>query len=156
MSKLNDILNEYKTRLLQLTAQPTDLTGRVVIAYNSKDLLDTIKTAKNFPIIGIVYEGMRSTTPNEPKGLTCEVVVSFVLMDQGPAIVASDNKRVRDIDYLEAMRGKFLGHRSAVTGHMWGFMVESPIELIAGMVCWTQRWSLTAAFKPNPTNVTGP
>lgn len=150
MSSLNDVLEEAKTRLLQLNAAPVNLTGKVAIAYNTDDLLDILKTVKSYPAVGIVYEGMRSVPeagPSGKLGLSCELMLSLVLVEQGPEIVGTDQKRVRAIDYLNAMRGQFLNQRS-VTGHLWHFMVEAPVLVKSGMVCWAQRWSLPIQMKP--------
>ena len=151
MSKLNDALEEAKTRLLGVDTPTISLVGKVVVAYNEDDLLDVLKGLKAFPAVGIVYEGMRAKP--EPgatgkMGLSCEIVMSFVLVEQGDAPFATQQKKTRSVDYLDLMRDQFMGQRSIVTGHLWNFMVESPAALTSNMVCWVQRWSLPVQLPP--------
>lgn len=156
MSKLNDVLEEMSTRLLQLNAPPVDLTGRVVVAYNEDDLIDVLKGIRNFPAVGIVYEGMRSLGEQgstAKMGLSCEGVFGVVLVERSDEIHASIQKKTRAIDYLEVMRNQFLGHKSTATGHFWKFMVESPAALKSGTVCWVQRWGLPIQLRPTPPAV---
>src|ERR1043165_20863 len=145
MSRLNTLLTEVKNKLVSIDDDTISLRGRVVIAYNEDDLLDLVKGIKSYPAVGIVYEGMRSMVEKgstAKSGLSSQVVFSLVIIEQGSAIVASDQKRSRAIDYLEAMRDVFLTDKSATTGHMWHFLVEAPAALKAGMVCWVQRWGV--------------
>ena len=44
----------------------------------------------------------------------------------------TDQKKVRAIEYLDAMRFQFTGKRSTVTHHFWHFMVEAPAALAVG------------------------
>jgi len=157
MSRLTDVLEEAKTKLLQLNAAPADLTGKVVVAYDENDLLDVLKGVKSLPAVGIVYEGMRSMTEQGPTarvGLSAEIVLGFVLVERGDEIHNTLQKRVRAIEYLDAMRLQFMGQRSQVTKHFWKFMVESPAALRTGSVCWVQRWSLPVQLPHNPVNTT--
>ena len=145
MSRLTEILEEASTRLLQLNAPPVNLTGKVVVAYDENDLLDVLKGVKSYPAVGIVYEGMRSMPEGGPTarvGLSCEVILGFVLVERGDEIHATNQKKVRAIEYLDAMRSQFIDQRSTVTKHFWHFMVEAPAALRSGTVCWVQRWSL--------------
>jgi hypothetical protein len=145
MSKLNDVLTEAKDKLSGLDTAPINLLGKIVIAYNESDMLDLLAGVRSYPAVGIIYEGMRSQPEagsTAKVGVSCEIVVSFVLVEQGDAVVSTDQKKTRAIDYLDAMRGQFMGLRSTVTQHFWHFLVESPAELKAGMVVWVQRWSL--------------
>jgi len=151
MARLNYILEEAKTKLAALNTAPTDLTGKIVIAYDENDLLDLLKGVKNYPAVGIIYEGMRSQPEQGSTakvGVSCELVISFVLVEQGNAMQATQQKKTRAIDYLDAMRDQFMGKRSDVTHHFWHFMVESPAELKSGMVCWIQRWTLPVQLPP--------
>jgi len=155
MSKLNDIMAEAEAKLAltELETSPPSLvlTGRVVIAYNENDLLDVLKGVKSYPAVGIVYEGMRSMPESGSTmkaGVSAEVMLSFVLIEQGNAIINTNQKKTRAIDYLDAMRDQFMGKRSTVTNHLWHFLVESPAELKAGMVVWVQRWSLPVQLPP--------
>lgn len=146
MSKLTEILEEAQNKLLQLNAPPVNLTGKVVVAYDENDLLDVLKGVRAFPAVGVVYEGMRSMS-EEPKstakvGISCEVVLGFVLVERGDEIHRTDQKKVRAIEYLDAMRYQFINQRSTVSQHFWHFMVEAPAALRTGAVCWVQRWSL--------------
>jgi hypothetical protein len=145
VSKLTEILDETSTKLLQLNAPPINLTGKVVVAYDENDLLDVLKGVRAFPAVGIVYEGMRSISepgPTAKVGLSCEVVLGLVLVERDDEIHATNQKKVRAIEYLDAMRLQFMGQRSTVTNHFWHFMVEAPAALRSGTVCWVQRWSL--------------
>jgi hypothetical protein len=151
---LNALLEETKTKLLGVDGSVDgniSLTGKVVIAYDEDDLLDALKGVRSYPAVGIVYEGMRSMPevgPTAKVGVSVEVVVSFVLIQQGPAISASDQKRTKAIDYLEQMRNQFLNQKSTVTSHFWKFMVEAPVTMKGGMVVWSQRWSVPGQLKP--------
>lgn len=146
MSKLTEILEEAQSKLLQLNAPPINLTGKVVIAYDENDLLDVVKGVRSFPAVGVVYEGMRSQSEDYKEtakvGLSCEVVLGFVLIERGDEIHRTDQKKVRAIEYLDGMRYQFINQRSTVTKHFWHFMVEAPAALRTGAVCWVQRWSL--------------
>jgi len=145
MSQLTDVLEEAKTRLLQLNAPPVDLTGRVVVAYDENDLLDVLKGIRNFPAVGIVYEGMRSLSQEGSTakvGLSAEVVLGLVLVERGDELHRTNEKKTRAIEYLDAMRLEFAATRSDVTKHFYHFMVEAPAALRTGAVCWVQRWSL--------------
>ena len=145
MSKLNEVLQEALGRLTALNTTPVNLTGKVVVAYNEMDMLDLLKGVKSYPAVGIIYEGMRSQPEQGSTakvGLSCELIISFVLIDQSDAVHRSDQKKTRAIDYLDAIRDQFMGQRSTATGHFWHFMVESPAELRSGMVCWVSRWSI--------------
>lgn len=151
MSKLNDVLEEASAKLLQLNAAPVNLTGKVVVAYDENDLLNVLKGVRSFPAVGIVYEGMRSMSEEGPTarvGLSAEIVLGFVLVEHGDEIHATNQKKTRAIDYLDAMRGQFMGQRSTVTHHFWHFMVESPASLRSGAVCWVQRWSVPVQLPP--------
>lgn len=153
MSKLNDVLEEMKGKLLAVETSAVKLTGRVVMALNEDDLIDLLKNVRSFPAIGVVYEGMRSMPESKPTanvGVSCEMVVAFVLIEQGDAVVSTDQKRSRAIDYLEAMRGPFMGKKSQITGHFWHFLVEAPAEVRSGMVAWVQRWSVPIQLPPTP------
>lgn len=146
MSKLTEILEEASSKLLQLNAPPVNLTGKVVVAYDENDLMDVLKGVRSYPAVGVVYEGMRSMS-EEPKstakvGISCEVVLGFVLVERGDELHRTDQKKVRAIEYLDAMRYQFINQRSTVTQHFWHFMVEAPAALRTGAVCWVQRWSL--------------
>lgn len=146
-AKLNDVLEEASTKLLQLNAPPVNLTGKVVIAYNEDDLLDVLKGVRSYPAVGIVYEGMRSLSedskgPTARVGLSCEVVLGLVLVECGDEIHPTLQKKMRAVEYLDAMRYQFINQRSTVTQHYWHFMVEAPAALRSGTVCWVQRWSL--------------
>jgi len=156
VSKLNEVLDEAKQRLLQLNAPPVTLTGKVVVAYDENDLLDVLKGVRSFPAVGIVYEGMRSMSeepnPTAKVGLSCEIVLGFVLVERGDEIHATDQKKTRAIDYLDAMRLQFIGQRSTVSKHYWHFMVEAPAALRSGAVCWVQRWSLPVQLPHLPPN----
>lgn len=145
--RINDVLVEVQTKLGNITA----LQGRVTICYNENDLIDSIKGLRTFPAVGIVYEGMRSAGENKPTsrlGLSAEVSIGLILIEQGDSIIATQQKKTRAIDMLKAMRDEFMDERSTVTGHYWHFMVESPAELTSGMVCWVQRWSLPIQLPP--------
>jgi len=158
-SKLNDVLLEAEARLLKTVVQSEQVfAGKVVIVYNETDLLDKTRTIKSFPALGIVYEGMRSEPEQGAtvKGLSAEIVVAFVLIEQGEGIQQSKAKKTRAIDYLDAMRDQFMGERSTVTGHIWHFMVEAPAELRSDMVCWVQRWSLPVQLPPKKVGLNGP
>lgn len=151
MSKLNDVLVEAKEKLESLDTAPTILNHKTVIVYDADDLLNSLKVIRSYPAVGIVYEGMRSK-PEEGAtlkyGISAEIVLAFILIEQGDAIHATEQKKTRAIDYLDAMRGRFMGQRSTATGHAWQFLVESPAELKAGMVCWIQRWALPVQLPP--------
>lgn len=152
MSRLTEVLEEASTRLLQLNAPPVNLTGKVVVAYDENDLLDVLKGVRAYPAVGIVYEGMRSMSEGGPTakvGLSCEIVLGLVLVERGDEIHRTDQKKVRAIEYLDAMRGQFIGQRSMVTHHFWRFMVEAPAALRSGAICWVQRWSLPVQM-PHP------
>jgi len=153
MSQLTDILDEASSKLLQLNAPPVNLTGKVVVAYDENDLLDVLKGVRAFPAVGIVYEGMRSMSEDGPTarvGLSGEVVLGFVLVERGDEIHSTQQKKVRAIEYLDAMRYQFAGKKSTVTQHFWRFMVEAPAALRTGAVCWVQRWSLPIQFPHAP------
>ena len=78
--------------LLQLNAPPVNLTGKVVVAYDENDLLDVLKGVRAYPAVGIVYEGMRSMSEEGPTarvGLSCEIVLAFVLVERGDEIHAT-------------------------------------------------------------------
>jgi hypothetical protein len=153
MSKLTDVLEEASTRLLQLNAPPVNLTGKVVVAYDENDLLDVLKGVRSFPAVGIVYEGMRSMPepgPTAKVGLSCEIVLGLVLVERGDEIHRTDQKRVRAIEYLDAMRLQFMGYKSTVTHHFWRFVVESPASLRTGAICWVQRWTVPVQLPHNP------
>lgn len=146
MSKLTEVLDEATALLLQLNAPPVNLTGKVVVAYDENDLLDVLKGVRSYPAVGVVYEGMRAqseeSNPTAKVGLSCEIVLGFVLVERGDEIHATHQKKVRAIEYLDAMRYQFIAHRSEVTKHYWHFMVEAPAALRTGAVVWVQRWSL--------------
>jgi hypothetical protein len=145
MSKLTEVLDEASTRLLRLNAPPVNLTGKVVIAYDENDLLDVLKGVRSYPAVGIVYEGMRSMSEGGPTarvGMSGEIVLGLVLVERGDEVHNTLQKKVRAIEYLDAMRFQFIGQRSTVTNHFWHFMVEAPAALRSGAVCWVQRWSL--------------
>ncbi len=151
-SKLNGVLEEAKAKLLQLNAPPTDLTGKVVVAYDEEDLLDMLKGVKAYPAVGIIYEGMRSVAESGPTakiGISNEIRLSFALIEHGNAVHSTHQKKTRAIDYLEAMRYQFMGEKSTVTGHFWHFLVEAPASLKAGTVVWVQRWSLPVQLPHN-------
>lgn len=153
MSKLTEILEEASARLLQLNAPPVNLTGKVVVAYDENDLLDVLKGVRNFPAVGVVYEGMRSMTEDGSTakvGLSAEVVLGLVLVERGDEIHRTNEKMVRAIEYLDAMRMQFVAQRSSVTQHFWRFMVEAPADLKTGAVCWIQRWSLPVQLPHQP------
>jgi hypothetical protein len=153
MSKLTEILDEAQEKLLQLNAPPVTLTGKVVVAYDENDLLDVLKGVRSFPAVGIVYEGMRSMSEDGPTarvGLSCEVVLGFVLVERADEIHRTQEKKVRAIEYLDAMRLQFMGKRSRVTNHFWHFSVEAPAALRTGAVCWIQRWSLPVQLPHQP------
>jgi len=153
VSKLTDILDEASEKLLQLNAPPVNLTGKVVVAYDENDLLDVLKGVRSFPAVGIIYEGMRSMSEGGPTakvGLSCEVVLGFVLVERGDEIHRTDQKKVRAIEYLDAMRLQFMTKRSTVTNHFWHFVVEAPAALRTGAVCWVQRWSLPVQLPHQP------
>lgn len=157
MSKLTEILEEASAKLLQLNAAPINLTGKVVVAYDENDLLDVLKGVRSFPAVGIIYEGMRSLSEESNStakvGLSCEVVLGCVLVERGDEIHRTQEKKVRAIEYLDAMRYQFMGQRSTVTQHFWHFMVESPAALRTGAVCWVQRWSLPVQLPHRPRPV---
>jgi hypothetical protein len=75
-------------------------------------------------------------------GLSAEIVLGFVLVEKGDEIHSTEQKKVRAIEYLDAMRYQFIGQRSTVTTHFWHFLVEAPAALRTGAVCWVQRWTL--------------
>jgi hypothetical protein len=153
MSKLTDVLEEASTKLLQLNAPPVNLTGKVVVAYDENDLLDVLKGVKSYPAVGIIYEGMRSMSepgPTAVVGLSCEIILGFVLVERGDEIHRTGQKKVRAIEYLDAMRLQFMGKKSDITKHFWHFVVESPAALRTGAVCWVQRWSLPVQLPHQP------
>jgi len=153
ISKLIGVIEEAEKRLLQLNAPPVNLTGKVVTAYDENDLLDVLKGVRSFPAVGIVYEGMRSMSEEGPTarvGISCEIVLGFVLVERGDEIHRTDQKKVRAIEFLDAMRYQFMGKKSTVTGHFWHFVVESPAALRTGAVCWVQRWSLPVQLPHQP------
>lgn len=157
LSRLNEVLEEAQARLLQLNAPPVNLTGKVVVAYDENDLLDVLKGVRNFPAVGVVYEGMRSMTElgsTAKVGLSAEIVLGFVLVERGDEIHRTSEKKVRAIEYLDAMRSKFVAQRSDVTKHYWHFVVEAPAALRSGAVCWVQRWSLPVQLPHLPPNQT--
>lgn len=157
MSKLTEVLEESRARLLQLNAPPVDLTGRVVVAYDENDLLDVLKGIRNYPAVGIVYEGMRSMTepgPTAKVGLSAEIVLGFVLVERGDEIHSTNQKKVRAIEYLDAMRSQFIAQRSDVTKHFWHFVVEAPAALRSGAVVWIQRWSIPVQLPHLPPHQT--
>jgi hypothetical protein len=153
MSKLTDVLEEASTKLLQLNAPPVNLTGKVVVAYDENDLLDVLKGVKSYPAVGIIYEGMRSMSepgPTAVVGLSCEIILGFVLVERGDEIHRTGQKKVRAIEYLDAMRLQFMGKKSDITKHFCHFDVESPAALRTGAVCWVQRWSLPVQLPHQP------
>jgi hypothetical protein len=152
-SKLNEVMAEAMARLQQLNAPPVDLTGRVVVAYDENDLHDVLKGIKSFPAVGIVYEGMRSMPESGPTakvGLSAEIVLAFVLVEAGDQIHRTNQKKVRAIEWLDAMRAQFIAQRSTVTQHFWHFLVESPAALRSGTVVWIQRWSVPVQLPHQP------
>lgn len=151
ISRLNAVLEEAQAKLLQLNAPPVDLTGRVVIAYDENDLLGVLRGIRSFPAVGIVYEGMRSSPEQGATGkigLSAEIVLGMVLVEQGDDIQRTVHRKIRAIEYLDAMRSQFMGERSEATHHFWRFMVEAPAALRSGTVVWVQRWSLPVQLPP--------
>jgi hypothetical protein len=154
VSRLNTLLQEAKDRLSAIKTETWSLEGRVVIAYNEDDLLDLIKGLRSYPAVGVVFEGMRSMPEQGSTmkvGGSAEVVLAFVLIEQGTATFGTDQKRTRAVDYLEAMRDAFMTKRSTTTNHMWHFTVEAAASLKNGMVVWVQRWSVPIQLIP-PVN----
>jgi hypothetical protein len=129
----------------------TVFANKTVFVYGQDDLIAKIQGLKVYPAVGIVYEGMRSV-PSEGKsfhvGMSGELVISLLLIDQGEAIVRSDDKKTNAIMYLDTLRATLMATRSP-TGHFWHFLVETPAELKKGMVIWVQRWSTPVQAKPN-------
>jgi hypothetical protein len=150
------LLEECKTRLLQLNAPPVNLTGKVVVAYDEEDLLGVLKGVRSFPAVGILYEGMRSMPEQGTTarvGLSCEIVIAFVLVERGDEVHSTDQKKTRAIEYLDSMRYQFIGQRSTSTNHFWRFVVEAPAALRSGAVCWVQRWAVPAQMPHQPRPV---
>lgn len=159
MSRLTDVIDEAVDKLSNLNAPPFNLTGKIVVAYDENDLLDVLKGVRSYPAVGIVYEGMRSATepgPTAKVGLSAEIVLGFVLVEQGDAVHNTAQKRVRAIEYLDAMRGQFMGQRSTATHHFWHFLVEAPAALRSGTVCWVQRWTVPVQLPPHPERPKSP
>ncbi len=151
MAKLNDVLAEALAKLITLDTGGLSLAGKVVIADDENDLLDLLKGIKSYPAVGIIYEGMRSLPEagsTNKLGISAEIVVAFVLISTGGAIHRTDQKRIRAVEYLEAMRDLFMGVRSTATGHFWHFLVEAPTEVKTGMLVWVQRWTIPVQLPP--------
>jgi hypothetical protein len=154
MSKINDVLLEAQTKLQGVT-DPQDMSKRVVVCYDESDLAGYLQQIKNPPMIGIVYEGMRSSGVSSPTsfggsnvrgsahtGISSELVLAFIMIQVTDAVINTSLKKTRIIDGLNGMRNQFMGQRSTVTQHFWHFLVEAPAQLKQGTVCWVQRWSL--------------
>lgn len=150
MSKIVTLLEEVKTRLTNIRT-PVDARGRVVVCYDDDDLLNQLKGLKSPPGWGIVYEGMRSMPePGQTMkvGISCEAVVSIIIVQADDAIRNADAKKTIAIDLLQASRDQFLGQRSTTTGHLWHYLVESPALTKNGMVFWVMRWSVPIQMQP--------
>lgn len=151
MSKVNDAMEEAVSKISSINIPPITLVNRVLIAYNANELIDNLKGIRSYPAVGVIYEGMHSQAERGETmkvGVSAELLISFVLIEQGDEMVRTDQKRSRSINYLDAIRDQFMNVRSTVTGHMWHFQVEAPAELKAGMICWVQRWSLPVQLPP--------
>lgn len=157
MSRLTEVIDEAQAKLSLLNAPPFNLAGKIVVAYDENDLLDVLKGVRSYPAVGIVYEGMRSASESGPTakvGLSAEIVLGFVLVEQGDAVHSTNQKKVRAIEYLDAMRGQFMGQRSTVTNHFWHFLVEAPAALRSGTICWVQRWTVPVQLPPRSMSLT--
>jgi hypothetical protein len=125
-------------------------TNKSIWAYNDDDLIDKIKGLAVFPGIAVVYEGMRSKPEvgvSAKVGISAEAVISLVVIDQGEAIVRTDQRKINVITYLDALRSGIMATRSP-TSHFWQFLVEAPAEVKKGMVFWVSRWSTPIQLAP--------
>lgn len=146
MTKATDCVNAFMAVVQAIPA----LHDRTVFAYNEDDFMDNIKGLVKYPGVAIVYEGMRSVPEvgsTAKVGVSGELVISLILIEQGDAIRSTDTKKVNAINYLDEIRGKIMGTRSP-TGHYWHFLVEAPAELRRGMVFWVSRWSTPIQLPP--------
>lgn len=125
-----------------------EFTSSTVFVYDDDDLASKLKGAK-FPAIGIIYNGMRSlgqTGATAKIGVSCEMMFTLMLVQQGQSIVSTDTK-LATIDLLDSIRGAILGVRS-VTGHFYHFMMEAQGRPSKGLIFWGQRWSVPVQLTP--------
>lgn len=136
--------------LLQSIAQFQNST---VFVYDDEDIADKLKNA-SFPCVGLIYNGMRRNPESGravPKGLSCELMFTVMLITKGQTIVVTDQKPLA-IGLLDSLRLAILGRRS-VTGHFYCFEMEAPGRPSKGLIFWGQRWSVPVQLTPTVGNL---
>lgn len=125
------------------------LVGNKVVTVYSPDDLKSKANPLTPPLVGVMYEGMRSVA-DQQKGLSTEMVFSLlVLSDKSLAGHAADPKPAA-IDLLDSLRALLVAKRSP-TNHFWKFVVEAPATEVGGNLLWVQRWSTAIPAMSRPS-----
>lgn len=141
----NDVMNEVDGILQSIAT----LTNKVLRVYDNSDLSNKISGLREYPGVGLIYEGMRSKdSPGNTDhiGLSAEMVFSIVLVMQPEVLFRADTKE-SVISVLSSIRRSIMGKRS-VTGHRYRFLVEAPAEVQKSLAFWVQRWSVPIQLPP--------
>jgi hypothetical protein len=138
MAKVLDTWTDLQT-LLQSIAELGE--HRVVKAFDPKHLVAKIKGVPA-PIVGIVYEGLRSgQEPGSQTRTGVPVTLSFsvyLVVDSGMTIPGIETQPLF-MSLLESMRLTVKGKISP-TGHKWRLNTEAFGDMVEGRPVWVQRW----------------
>jgi hypothetical protein len=101
------------------------------------------------PVLGVIYEGMRSQGEQSqaPRGLATVAIFGVYLLVSTPGVQNSNTQQAVAINYLDSIRLKVLGAR-APAGHPWKFLVESFVDSNKGLAMWVQRWQTSIVHEP--------
>lgn len=93
----------------------------------------------SFPCMGVVYEGLRSSSSPEKAGKTAVITCSIYLLYKSGNIGKIDYKP-KAVLMLDDLRDKIMDTQSP-SGHKWQFGFESPAEDMHKALVYYQRWS---------------
>jgi len=145
---MTDIVTETVEDLVSRIATVPSVKNKLVYMYDQDDLLNW-EQALSYPMVGVVYVGMRGKDDSSKTGLASELICDVYVMgdtqcnDKSAVTiggVSSKDVKVKTTELLDSIRGA-IKCNTAPGGRKWKFVHEFPAPFRENDLAYVQRWS---------------
>lgn len=148
MNNINLAASSIESIMGLLQAVPGYST-KVFHVATEAELIDKTKSV-SYPVIGVLYEGIRPTLGSEGgsrsssqggSGVSADLNIAVIMFFRNETMSSADSK-LKYIIEVDTLRRAVLRQRGP-GGHFWRFMVEAYVGGKDGRLAIVQRWSTT-------------
>lgn len=147
---MNEIASKCVEDIRTKLQSVASLAGKHLTVYSPEDLADVLKKGAKTPIVGVLYEGMRSITDPGPSvrvGGSAEIIIAIILITDKSYVSQAADAKTPSLALLDEIRSKIMGQKSP-SQHRWRFIVEAAGDVTSGTVVWVQRWASPVQLYP--------